>query len=60
MPWRSKGAGLLGIGWVGLERSPGTVLLGTGVSFIGQIGLPVLKTHLETLIIAVLYQKILN
>ena len=46
MPWRSNGAGFVGNGCVGLERSFGTSDLGTGRSSIGQIGSPVsrLKT----------------
>ena len=40
-PWRSKGAGRVGNGWVGAVHSPGTSLGATGRSSMGQTGSPV-------------------
>ena len=42
IPTCSNGGGLLGMGWVGWARSPGTVDGGTGISSIGQTGSPVI------------------
>ena len=41
IPCISKGAGLVGWGWVGEVCSPGTSLWGTSTSGIGQTGSPV-------------------
>src|SRR5207237_1212760 len=43
-PCLANGAGLLGIGWVGDEASPGTSLRPTGRSKIGQIETPVTRS----------------
>ena len=39
-PCGSNGAGFDGIGWVGDVFSPGTSDWGTGISMIGQSGVP--------------------
>ena len=42
---RANGGGLVGIGWVGDETSPGTSLFGTGRSSIGHSGVPVFRSN---------------
>ena len=43
-PCRSNAAGLVGNGWVGETRSPGTSACGTGRSSIGHSGSPVTRS----------------
>jgi hypothetical protein len=43
-PWRSKGGGLVGKGWVGAYHSPGTLPASTLRSSIGQSGRPVTRS----------------
>src|SRR6185436_16883721 len=45
IPWRSYAGGLVGNGCVGAYHSPGTSPLGTGRSWIGQIGSPVSRLN---------------
>jgi len=47
-PCCEYGAGFDGIGCVGDDCSPGTSLLSTGVSGIGQIGSPVSRSKVYT------------
>ena len=45
---RTSGGVTCGMGWVGEVTSPGTLLAGNRCSFTGKIGLPVVRSKMNT------------